>query len=45
MDNIEGKDKEVHLIKGCRELHLLLKQFQVDNPLADSKGEAEVYAD
>ena len=46
MDNIdEGKDKEIHLIKGCREFHLLLKEFQVENPLADEKGEAEVYAD
>ena len=45
IDNIEDKDKEVHLIKGCREFHLLLKQFQVDNPLADEKGESEVYAD
>ena len=44
MENI-GDKKEIHLIKGCRELHLLLKQFQVDNPLADSKGEAETYTD
>ena len=36
---------EVFLIKGCREFHLLLKEFQVDNPLADEKGESEVYAD
>jgi hypothetical protein len=45
INNIEDKDKEVHLIKGCREFHLLLKEFQVDNPLADEKGESEVYAD
>ena len=43
--SIFGDKKGIHLIKGCRELHLLLKQFQVDNPLADEKGESEVYAD
>jgi|TARA_B100001971_G_scaffold210174_1_gene235117 mevalonate kinase len=43
--SIFGDKKDIHLIKGCRELHLLLKQFQVDNPLADEKGESEVYAD
>ena len=43
--SIFGDKKKIHLIKGCRELHLLLKQFQVDNPLADSKGESETYAD
>ena len=43
--SIFGDKKDIHLIKGCREFHLLLKEFQVDNPLADSKGESEVYAD